>query len=169
LRAGQRTPQGVKLIGADSSAAILEIDGKRRTLSLGQGIVSGASPSAKPTATLIANVRGHFITMGSIDGASVRFLVDTGSTTVAISSTLARNLGISYLHGRRGYTNTANGPARAYRIVLDNVRVGDITLNQVEGTVIEGNTLPFALLGMSFLKRLEMKREGSSLTLVKQY
>ncbi len=168
LSAGQ-SAQGVKLISADSAAATFEIDGRRRTLSLGQGIASDFAPSAKPTVTLVADVRGHFVTAGSINGASTRFLVDTGSTTVAVSSALARQLGISYLAGRRGYTNTANGPAAAYQIMLDSVRVGDIVLHQVEGTVIEGNALPIALLGMSFLKRLEMKREGSTLTLVRQY
>lgn len=168
LSAGE-SAQGVKLIRADSASATVEIDGKRRTLSLGQGIASDFAPSAKPTVTLVADVRGHFVTEGSIDGAPTRFLVDTGSTTVALGSALARQLGISYLHGRRGYANTANGVAPAYQITLDRVRVGDIVLNQVEGTVIEGNTLPLALLGMSFLKRLEMKREGSSLTLIKQY
>jgi aspartyl protease family protein len=53
--------------------------------------------------------------------------------------------------------------------MLHNVKIGDISLNMVEGTVIEGAGLPVALLGMTFLSRVEMHRENSVLTLTKQY
>jgi aspartyl protease family protein len=49
------------------------------------------------------------------------------------------------------------------------VRLGDITLNDVDGLVHENNSLPLVLLGMSFLGQLEMRREGNSLTLTKRY
>jgi aspartyl protease family protein len=53
--------------------------------------------------------------------------------------------------------------------MLDRVQLGDIMLNQVEGMVIEGPTMSVTLLGMSFLNRLEMKRDGTTLTLTKNY
>lgn len=170
LSAGQKTPDGVRLISADSNSATLEIDGKRQTLAMGQSAVSTAfASSGAATVTLTADSRGHFVTLGSINGASVRFLVDTGATLVAMSSADAKRMGISYLSGERGMTSTANGVVPVYRVVLNNVKVGDITLNQVEGSVQEGNGLDIVLLGMSFLKRLEMKRDGTSLTLTKKY
>jgi len=164
LSAGQTTPEGVRLISADSGSATFEIDGKRQTLSLGQFRSSG-----KPTVTLAADARGHFFTMGSINGASTRFMVDTGASGISMSSAEAKRLGISYLGGERFYSSTANGVVPVYGVVLNNVKLGDIVLNQVEGTVHEGNGLTITLLGMSFLKRLEMKREGTTMTLVKQY
>lgn len=169
LSVGQTTPEGVRLISADSDSATFEIDGKRQTLSLGQRIFTEFKPSGKPTVTLAADARGHFFTMGSINGATTRFMVDTGASMISMSSTEAKQLGISYLNGERGYTSTANGVIPVYRIVLNSVKLGDIVLNQVEASVSEGNGLNVTLLGMSFLKRLEMRREGTTMTLVKQY
>ena len=65
--------------------------------------------------------------------------------------------------------NTANGTTPAYRIKLDTVRVGDVSLNSVDAVVMEATSLPAALLGMSFLNRMDMKREGDTMTLTKRY
>lgn len=169
LNAGQKSPEGVKLISADSHSATLEIDGKRHTLPLGQGISSQYTPSGKSSVTLTADARGHFLTNGSINGASTQFLVDTGASSIAISSAEAKRLGISYLNGERGYSSTANGIVVVYKVMFNTVKVGGIVLNQVEGHVIDGDGLQVSLLGMTFLKRLEMKREGTTMTLTKQY
>ena len=169
LNAGQKTREGVKLISADSTSATLEIDGKRQKLSLGQGISSQYASSGKSSVTLTADTRGHFLTTGSINGASTQFLVDTGASSIAISTAEAKRLGISYLNGERGYSSTANGVVAIYKVMFNTVRIGEIVLNQVEGHVIDGNGLQVSLLGMTFLKRLEMKREGTTMTLTKQY
>jgi aspartyl protease family protein len=64
--------------------------------------------------------------------------------------------------------NTANGTALAYKVKLDTVRVGDITINNVDAVVIEGG-LTIALLGMSFLSRTQMTHEGETMVLVKRF
>jgi aspartyl protease family protein len=175
LSAGQSSPEGVKLISADSSAAVIEFQGKRRSLALGSGykvsgvsLPTGASGSA-PSVTLTADAQGHYQTLGQVNGGTVTFLVDTGATSIALPSAEARRLGINYLNGQRGYTQTANGKALAYRITLDTVKVGDITLHAVEAVVLEGDGLKIALLGMSFLNRTEMKRDGQALTLIRRF
>lgn len=170
LRAGEKTPEGVKLISADSSQALLEIDGKQMTLGLGQGASTGGAQtsSGQASVTLTADAQGHFITQGSINGNATRFLVDTGATTVAMGSADAKRLGISYLNGERGYSSTANGIARVYRVSLNNVKIGAISLNGVTGTVHE-SAMPVVLLGMSFLNRVNMKREGDSMVLTKRF
>jgi aspartyl protease family protein len=99
----------------------------------------------------------------------VQFLVDTGATTITLPSAEARRLDINYLGGQRGYTQTANGRAAAYRVSLDTVKIGDITLHAVEAIVLEGDGLKIALLGMSFLNRTEMRRDGQALTLIRRY
>jgi aspartyl protease family protein len=169
LSAGTRTAEGVKLISASSDGAVFEIDGTRRTLQMGQSVSSSYASGKKPTVTLVADSRGHFVTMGSINGGSTQFLVDTGATSVAMSAAEARKLGIQYLRGQQGYTSTAGGIVSAYKVTLNSVTVGNITLNQVDCVVLEGPGMPITLLGMSFLNRVEMKREGSTMTLVKQY
>ena len=169
LSVGQSTPEGVKLVSVGSDGAVLEIEGKRRTVQLGQSISGSYASTQKPKVSLVADSRGHFVSAGSINGAATQFLVDTGATSVAMSSAEARRLGIRYLNGQRGYSSTAGGPVAVYRVTLNAVRLGDITLNQVEGVVLDSPDMNITLLGMSFLSRLEMKRDGSTMTLIKQY
>jgi aspartyl protease family protein len=171
LIVGESTPEGVKLLSASSESAVIEYGGQRQTLVLGQGTRVGFSAvgSGSGQVTLIADSRGHFIANGTINGLSVRFLVDTGATSVALSTAEAKRLGVNYLAGVRAYSSTANGVIPIYRVKLDNVRVGDIALNNVDATVLEGAGLDIALLGMSFLNRMQMKRDGDTLTLVRRY
>ncbi len=172
ISVGQSTPEGIRLISADSSSAVIEFQGTRQTLVPGgSGRFGGgaAGGSAAGSVTLSPDARGHYMTLGQVNGGTVQFLVDTGATLIALPSTEARRLGINYLGGQRGYTETANGKAAAYRIRLDTVKVGDITLYGVDAVVMEGDGLKVALLGMSFLNRTEMKRDGQTLTLVKRF
>ena len=169
LSNGQTSPEGVKLISANSESAEFEIDGKRQVLGLGQAITANFAATENPSVTLFADSNGHFFTEGSINGAPVQFLIDTGATMISISSVEAKRLGINYLKGRRGLVSTANGVVPVYTVKLDEVKLGDISMNNVDALVHEGNTLPIALMGMSFLSRVEMKREGTQMTLIKRY
>lgn len=173
LSVGQTSPEGVRLIRADRNAAVIEFQGQRQTLAPGDGSRVGgnvaSTGSSGPSVTLTADASGHYQTLGQINGGTVQFMVDTGATVIAISSTTARQLGLNYLNGQRGYTQTANGRATAYKVTLDTVKVGDITLHAVEAVVLEGDNLPVALLGMSFLNRTEMKRDGQALTLIRRF
>ena len=98
--------------------------------------------------------------------------MDTGATAVALHAAEARRLGIPYqLEGTRMRVHTANGTAFAYRITLDRVQVGDISLQQVEGVVIDndGGSMGKTLLGMSFLNRVRMEDQGAVLWLHKKF
>lgn len=169
LKAGE-SAEGVTLVSADAHAAVVEVDGKRRSLSLGQGVYSvGPVAPSKSSVTISADPRGHFITDGRINGAAVKFLVDTGATLISMNSAEAKRLGINYLKGERGLASTANGVVPAYKVELDEVRVGAITLRNVGALVQEGAGPPLVLLGMSFLSRVEMVRNGDSMTLQKRF
>ncbi len=165
------TVDGVKLISANSEAATFEAGGKRQTLAAGQGagFAMTAPGGGSGSVTLVADSRGHFVTSGTINGGTVRFLVDTGASSIVMSSQEARRLGLNYLSGARGMSQTANGLVPIYRIKLDVVRLGEITANNVDADVIEGDKLPIVLLGMSFLNRMEMKRDGGTMVLTKRY
>jgi len=76
---------------------------------------------------------------------------------------------LDYRKGQRAMMETANGIAPAYRIKLDTVRVGDVTVNNVDAVVMEGNSPAIGLLGMSFLNRMDIRREGEIMTLTKRY
>lgn len=118
---------------------------------------------------IVADPRGHFFTMGSINGAPVRMMIDTGASSINLSSEEAWRIGLSYQQGKPIKLFTANGVIPGYRVMLDKVEVGNITLHQVEASVAETGPgveqSQVVLLGMSFLNRVEMKREGSTLTL----
>jgi len=167
LAPGQKTAEGVMLLGTEKDAASFEIDGKKKLLRMGSAY-SGASPG-RQSVTLSADARGHFVTMGSINGGRVRFLVDTGATFVALPAGEAKRLGINYLQGERGRMQTANGVAVIYRVRLDTVTIGDVAVNNVDAVVSEADAMGVTLLGMSFLNRMEMRRDGDSMTLTKRY
>jgi aspartyl protease family protein len=176
LAAGQASPEGVKLVAATPESAIVEIDGKRSTLVLGAyyrvAPDSAASAASAIGARIViaADTQGHFLVSGTINSAaSVRFLVDTGATMVSISADDARRAGVNYLSGKRSLTHTANGVAPVYRVKLDTLKVGDITLHNVDAAVHVSGHLPIGLLGMSFLNRMEMKRDGAALTLIRRF
>ena len=147
--------------------AVIDIDGKRRTLVRGQTYRSSAGSGAQ-SVTLSAGAGGHFMADGQINGAPIRFMVDTGASAIAIPASDAVRLRIDYKKGRRGTTQTAAGPAEVFLVRLDSVRVGDIEVQNVEAVVIERG-LDITLLGNSFLNRMEMRREGQTMTLVRRF
>ncbi|HEY7674680.1 MAG TPA: TIGR02281 family clan AA aspartic protease [Burkholderiales bacterium] len=169
LSVGKKTAEGVTLLSTESDSATFTINEQRKTLKIGQHHSGAAPASSSQSVTLTADPRGHFVVDGQINGGPVRFLVDTGATSIALSSSDANRLGIDYRNGQRGLMGTANGTATAYRVRLDSVRVGNIVVNNVEGAVLEGNQIPFALLGMSFLNRMEMRRDGQTMVLTKRF
>jgi aspartyl protease family protein len=168
LAPGQKTAEGVVLLATEKDAASFDINGQKRTLAMGRAY-SATPREGRQNVTLAADTRGHFVTMGSINGGSVRFLVDTGATFVSLPAAEARRLGINYLQGQRGQLQTANGMTAAYKVKLDTVRIGDIEINNVDAVVSENDAMGVTLLGMSFLNRMEMKRDGQSMTLTRRF
>jgi aspartyl protease family protein len=169
IRIGQKVG-GVTLVSVDKAGAVVDDGGKKRTLLLGQHLVGAqAAAGRSPQATLSANERGQFMAESLVNGGTVRFLVDTGANVVAIPGSEARRLGIDFAKGMKGIAQTANGPAPTYRIKLDSVKVGEIELLNVDAIVLDGGGLAIPLLGMSFLDRVEMRRDGSTMTLVRRF
>lgn len=154
----------VTLLSADSDGATLRVNGVVLTLPLEAqyGFVGGATGAS--TVKLKADARGHFVGDGAINRQSVRFLVDTGASLTTLSRKEARRIGLSYSGGDTVRTMTANGAINGWRVDLDSVRVGNVTVRDVEAVVIDTD-LPVVLLGMTFLDRFDMERTGSTLVL----
>jgi aspartyl protease family protein len=168
IKVGQ-TRSGITVLAIERERATIEFEGKTRVLSLGQHYRSpGTVVSAGQSVTLAADPRGHFVTEGSVNGQPMRFLVDTGATTIALPAADAVRLGIDYRSGVSVRTRTAAGEASAFRVTLASVRLGNIEVTNVEGIVIDQG-LDIALLGMSFLSRLDMRQEGRTMTLIKRF
>ncbi len=166
LQEGEATPEGVKLIAADSNGALFEIDGKRRKLELGSQISSYYPEAEKKVVDLYPDTNGMYRGRAMINGQAVNFLLDTGATTIAMSSIQAGKLGIDYQRvGIPGMAETASGRVQVYLVKLDKVTVDTIQVYSVDAMVIEGGQPSEVLLGQSFLNQLHMKREGTLLRL----
>lgn len=163
LRDGQSSPEGVVLVSATPEAAVIETDGKRYTLRLGQGTIS--------TVVLKANAGGLFLTTAYINGVPAQVVVDTGASTVAINRADAGRMGIDYASGQRAAFRTANGSAIAWKVTLASVQVGEIVVSNVAAAVLEGTAeqLPIVLLGSTFLQHVDVQRSGDTLTITKRW
>ncbi|MBI3561903.1 MAG: retroviral-like aspartic protease family protein [Gammaproteobacteria bacterium] len=166
LRVGESSPEGVKLIAADSEKAVLEIKGKRYTYTLGEKInASFASNQRKAEARIWPN-GGLYLIPGSINNQPVKLMIDTGASWVAMNAATARKLGINYRYeGQQGVAGTAGGNVRVFLVKLESVRVGEIELKQVDGAVIDARASDDVLLGASFLNRVDLLREGQMMLL----
>lgn len=161
LKKGGSTSQGVKLLSSTTDSAVLEIDGKKKTFVMGGAVRTQFTQREIIREQVIADDHGMFRAHGSINGQSIKFLIDTGASSVAMSARQARRLGIQYrLNGTPIKTNTASGIADGWTLNLDTVRLGQLVEKNVRGTVIDGDYPYQVLLGMTFLNRMKVNKEG---------
>lgn len=109
------------------------------------------------------NRAGHYVATGAINGHKVTFLLDTGATSVSVPADVAKRIGL-----RRGAplrANTANGVVTTYSTRLDEVRLGDIQLENVRADINPHMHGDDVLLGMSFLRKLEFTQRDRELTI----
>jgi aspartyl protease family protein len=111
-------------------------------------------PAHAPSRAILKSADGHFWADGEVDGRSVRFLVDTGATAVALTPKDAQRLGIDTSALQYGYrVVTAGGQIRAASVRLASITVAGARLDNVDALVIEKG-LDTSLLGMTYLGRL---------------
>jgi aspartyl protease family protein len=153
----------VRVVSVDEGGAVLEIGGRRVSMAVGAApIRREATPNAR--VVLAPDARGHYVAQGAVNGAPVRFMVDTGATAVTLSTELARRIGLDPSQGDPVAVQTANGRVIGRRLKLDRVSLGELTLYQVEA-IVQGGLGEQALLGMSFLSRTDLRRDGDRLVL----
>ncbi|HVR93647.1 MAG TPA: TIGR02281 family clan AA aspartic protease [Casimicrobiaceae bacterium] len=176
LSVGQKTRDDITLLSVGRDGATFDIQGRRVALAIGPArrqtspaAAAQTSPAAAANYAVVpTNDRGDLVADGEVNGMPVRFAVDTGATFITLPAREASRLGLDYHNGQKLVMETANGNVFAYRLKLDTVRVGGVAVHNVDAVITEGNSLPIALLGMSFLNRTDMKREGTILTLTKR-
>ena len=169
LAVGKVSPEGVKVVSKNSNGAVLEVDGKQKQYDLGSSISTTFTKRKSQKETIFINSGGMYATYGNINGRSVRFLVDTGASAIAMNAQQAKKLGILYDKiGKRSGVSTASGYADAYQIRLKSVSVGGITERNVEAYVIDGDHPGPILLGMTFLGRLSIEHSGNAMTLLQK-
>jgi aspartyl protease family protein len=166
------TYKGVKVVSTSGDQALVEIEGKRHTLRVGDAPASvggrGGAPARGDRIVLTANTGGHFLGQGAINGQAVQFMVDTGATAVAMGVAEAQRIGLDYKSGRMGMGSTANGTVTVWQVKLGSVRVGDVEIYDVEASVLP-MSMPYVLLGNSFLTRFQMRRDNDQMVLERRY
>lgn len=157
---------GVKMISATSHETVLEIDGVQSVHKTGSAISTAYQKREHLREQIMSDSRGMFFSSGSINGTSVRFLIDTGATTVALSSSDAKKLGIQYRQdGVPAQVTTASGVVPAWAIKLRTVKLGQLEQKNIDAMVLEGNYPHEILLGMSFLERVKITKESGKMLL----
>jgi len=106
---------------------------------------------------------GHYVASGEINGRDVVFLLDTGATVVSVPMAIARRLQLK--PGLRRTAETANGHIVTYATTLDSVKIGNIELKGVAASINPHSDSGEVLLGMTFLKHLELLQRGDTLTI----
>lgn len=164
--------EGVKVLSVSPTAAVVEVEGERQTLVLGASQLDlggkGARGGSGGRIVLSAGSGGHFSTLGTINGQSVRFMVDTGATLIALDEAHARRLRLRLPPAPNAMMHTANGAVPGYRLKLDSVRIGDVEVYNVEAVVTQ-QAMPMVLLGNSFLSRFQLRRDNDQLTLERRF
>lgn len=118
--------------------------------------VAATRPAERPTLTVAADYRGHFVVHPTIDNYRVKMLVDTGASFVALTESDARALGIRPSASDYNVSlRTANGIVRGARVNLREIRLGAILVRNVEAVVLPDSALSMSLLGTSFLGKLK--------------
>ena len=166
LRDGETGPGGLRLLRATSASALVEYGGRQQEWSLERGrFAVDYIPAARPEMRILPGPEGGYSVAGLINGRSVRFVVDTGATAITLSETEAVRLGLPITDGVEVSVETASGRVAGRRILIDRVQVGGLDEPRVDAVVLPGDRPATALLGMSFLGRLNIRSEGPILVL----
>ena len=136
-------------------------------------LTSQYNPNTKPTShqyrsgakavVLERNRYGHYVSSGAINGIDVVFLLDTGSTQVAIPGHIAQALNLDF--GDKQATGTANGTVWVYNTLLKSLKIGNIEMHNVSASINPYMKESEVLLGMSALQHLDFAQQGNLLTL----
>jgi aspartyl protease family protein len=168
LRAGERVGT-LRLVSADARAAVVEIDGQRHALGVSDRISSAFAPAAAPTVTVTRNERMQYRTQARINGRVVEVLIDTGANVVAMSRDHADGLGIDPTAGELTRVETAGAMIPGRTVMLRSVSLGAIRVDNVRATIIEGSLPSTVLLGMSFLRHVELEERDGVLSLTARF
>lgn len=163
---------GLALVGSQLRTAEREVAPSLPPTAAAPGPVAAPAPApgqamnAFGAVTLARAPDSHFYADAEVNGASVRFLVDTGATSVVLTGEDARRAGIGGTGDYSALATGAGGEIRLMPVQVGRLSLGPVALDNVAVLVAEDGKLPVSLLGQSFLQRAgTVTIEGDRLTL----
>jgi len=142
-------------------------------------LLPGAKPKAAPPPAMAAVAtagdqphetvleredNGHFFTVADVNGEPIKFVVDTGATTVALTLDDARRAGVKFDPGQFEVVGSgASGAVRGQEVTLDDVVLDGKRVSGIHGLVLDG--LSISLLGQNYLRRYDMAINGDKMTI----
>ncbi|MBL4583590.1 MAG: retroviral-like aspartic protease family protein [Pseudomonadales bacterium] len=169
MRQGSVSPEGVTLVSADSRSAVVAVNGRTQTLRLSGKIGAQFAKASRREVLIPLNAYGQYLTDGFINGQSAELLVDTGASVVAMSERQANLLGIEYItKGIPGYVETASEKVASYQVTLDQIDIGGLKAYNVQAVVLKGDLPSKILLGMSYLRNVELRERQGMLNLLEK-
>lgn len=119
-------------------------------------LVPGSTTQGNGEVRVSRSAGGMFLVDGEVNGSNVRFIFDTGASGLSLSAADAKRAGIT--PGPKEYSmdvSTANGITQVAPVIVDTLRIGNITLRNVRASVSREGALTRSLLGHAFLDRLK--------------
>ncbi|GLR13918.1 hypothetical protein GCM10007907_27080 [Chitinimonas prasina] len=171
LSVGQQR-DGIKLISVGEDSAVLEVEGKRQSVRLGQEFYAGGSQAeqAQTNSFTVFDVGGgHFMAQISLGGGGVRGLIDTGASLLSLSGNQAKAMGLRFERNQPIMLRTAQGVQNGWRTKVPSLRIEGVQLYNVDAVVTDGAYPEVALIGMSVLGQFHMQNDGQRMTLKKKY
>ncbi len=151
----------VTLLSANSESIVVMVDGKRYRYKK----YSSQGTLLADNVTLTRNPgNGGYWAKGKINGKDVTFLIDTGASSVVMNKDQAKSWKIQR-GNKKIQISTATKKETAYQVILDTVSVGDIELQNVPAIITQHKYPPYPLLGMSFLRHIEINQENGQMIL----
>jgi aspartyl protease family protein len=139
----------------------------RESLDLNAQIpISNTDENGHTQVTIKQDKHGHYIFLGTINRKQVKFILDTGATQIAVPLSIARHINLPF--GRSYFANTANGRTLSYTSIAKEVGIGEIILYNIDTSIVTGYEDDKVLLGMSYLKNLEIVQKDGNIILIKK-
>ena len=160
---------GVTLVQANSRSATVEIDGESHVLTMSTRISSSYEVPDTREVLIQRNEKMQYQTNASLNGHQMAVLVDTGANIVAMNQSHAKAIGLPAEAGEVSQVETASGIINARIVMLKSVDVGGIRIENVRATVLEGKFPTTVLLGMTYLRHVNMSETGGVLSLSTAY
>ncbi len=160
LTPGQSSKNGVKLMTANKDVITVKVNGKRYQYkkNVSRGKILAEEVNLSPASN------GNYKANGKINGKNVSFIVDTGASYISMNKNLAKALKIKP-GNEEVQVHTASGTESSYMVMLDTVSVGDIKMHNIPAVISKHDYPLEPLLGMSFLKRVDMNQGNGQMVL----